>query len=184
MIVRFEKHSERQYAISILRVDGEWLQMGQAPGFDRDLPHDLQHFIVEKGLDLNAGVFGQIAAGGTAGTFHLQDNSGSKREKSRRRRALKRKGQALARAGQSDAERSERAVVVCFYHWLKASDDPSMQQRALRMEQSVKSMLEGMAPDEREAYTPQKLEFIVSEMGRLCTEWHRTGIGESLEVVW
>jgi len=42
-----------------------------APGYDPVLPHDLQHFIVERALGIEGAVFGQLAAGGTAGTFHV-----------------------------------------------------------------------------------------------------------------
>jgi hypothetical protein len=43
--------------------------MDPAPGYDAKLPHDMAHFIVENELGISGGVFGQLASGGTAGTF-------------------------------------------------------------------------------------------------------------------
>ena len=58
--------------------------MDSAPGFDPRTPHDLQHFIVEQELGIKLGIFGQLAAGGTAGTFH-HEHSQHDRKTSRSR---------------------------------------------------------------------------------------------------
>jgi hypothetical protein len=46
--------------------------MNSAPGYDDLMPHDLQHFIVERTLGIRNGIFGQLAHGGSAGTFHTK----------------------------------------------------------------------------------------------------------------
>jgi hypothetical protein len=43
--------------------------MHPAPGYDEYLPHDLLHFVAEAEWGLDGSVFGQLAAGGNAGTF-------------------------------------------------------------------------------------------------------------------
>jgi len=69
MSVTFIRTGERRYAVRAT-IDGtQTVQMEQAPGFDPLMPHDLQHFIVEKCLDIEGGIFGRLAAGGTAKTF-------------------------------------------------------------------------------------------------------------------
>lgn len=184
MIVSFRKESDRHYSITITKRDGSRLRMGRAPGFDDWLPHDLQHLIVEKALNLKSGVFGQVEAGGTAGTFHELEEGGSKRERARRRRALNRKGRSLASAGQSDSARSERATIVCLYHWMKHSERPEVRAEAGKIRDVALSTLAAMSAPERSAYSNELLDDIACEMERLSSRWQRTGIGESLEVVW
>ncbi|MGC2778467.1 MAG: hypothetical protein WA418_22815, partial [Bradyrhizobium sp.] len=60
--------------------------MDPAPGIDPWMPYDLQHFLVEKHLGIAGAVFGRLAAGGTAGTFHAVSQGRSPRDASRLRR--------------------------------------------------------------------------------------------------
>jgi hypothetical protein len=69
MRVEFHKTGERLYAVVILRENLPDLKMDPAPGFDPLMPHDLLHFIVEEELGLKRAIYGQIALGGTTGTF-------------------------------------------------------------------------------------------------------------------
>ena len=62
MDVTFTRTGERRYSVSV----GE-LAVHPAPGYDDVIPHDLVHFAVEVACDIPMGVFGQLAAGGTAG---------------------------------------------------------------------------------------------------------------------
>src|SRR3546814_20352339 len=83
----FIRSGERRYSVRVERADAPTLVMDPAPGFDRDLPHDLVHFVVEGVLGLKAGVFGQIAAGGDAGGFRVDAAEGvrdAKRSEERR----------------------------------------------------------------------------------------------------
>src|SRR3546814_1417139 len=72
MKVHFSRSGERRYSMRIEREGLPVLVMDPAPGFDPDLPHDMVHFAVEAALGLKMGVFGQIAAGGDAGSFHVE----------------------------------------------------------------------------------------------------------------
>src|SRR3954470_21859195 len=94
------------------------LEMNPAPGFDVRLPHDLLHFVVERELGIRHGIFGQLAAGGTAGTFHPTASGMSVgREAARRRRTMTKRGAALMQQGRSDSAESERAAEVSLRLW-------------------------------------------------------------------
>jgi len=96
MEVSFAKTGARRYGVVVQRDRAPKLVMDPAPGYDDYLPHDLLHFVAEAEWKLNGAVFGQLAAGGDAGTFHPVDQSLVARAmrdcKRRRRRAGKQKG--------------------------------------------------------------------------------------------
>src|SRR5215510_8758390 len=111
MFVTFVRTGERRYAVRAAVEGKAALEMSPAPGYDPMVPHDLQHFIVERALGIEGGVFGQLAAGGTAGTFNVVEmREKSRRTRERRKRAAKQAKLALSR---DDPLRSERATYVC-----------------------------------------------------------------------
>lgn len=119
MKVQFRRTGDRRYAVTIIRPECATLEMNPAPGYDARLPHDLVHFVVERELGLRHGIFGQLAAGGTAGTFHATPGGEtSPRKAARGRRALARRGAKLLRQGTADAAMSERLADVCRRAWL------------------------------------------------------------------
>ena len=73
MQVTFTKTGKRRYRVSVEGpgVVAAWME--PAPGYHERLPHDMAHFVVENELGLAGGIFGQLAAGGTAGTFQPVD---------------------------------------------------------------------------------------------------------------
>jgi hypothetical protein len=100
MIVVFRRTGQRRYSVEAQRAGLPALVMNPAPGYDELLPHDMMHLVVEAQLGLTRGVFGQLAAGGDAGTFHLpleHDKSG--RETARARRRIKARGAKLLKEG-------------------------------------------------------------------------------------
>src|SRR5829696_1508173 len=88
MILVFRRTGQRRYAVEVQRLGFPDLVMNPAPGYDRLMPHDLMHLVVEAQLGLTRGVFGQLAAGGDAGTFHLS----MRRDESSRKIGRVRKG--------------------------------------------------------------------------------------------
>ena len=107
--VTFTRTGERRYAIEVDRGSGALMHMPQAPGFDRWLPHDLVHFVVERHCGLAGGVFGQLAAGGDAGTFFTIPH--------RRRDSARRRSARLGALGRADMARSERLTGACMAAW-------------------------------------------------------------------
>jgi hypothetical protein len=185
MSVAFVRTGERRYCVRAA-VDGrQTVQMNHAPGFDPLMPHDLQHFIVEKCLGIKAGVFGRLAAGGTAGTFHaVADDRRSAREVSRIRRKQAARDKRLMPAQDEDYGRSERATYVCWHDWLAHSPDPELRGRAVQMRQTASAMLGRMTPQERAQFTAEKLAEIRQEFQRLSGRWASLAVGESLVERW
>jgi hypothetical protein len=114
--VEFQKTGTRRYAVIVKRADLPDLEMNPASGFDALMLHDLLHFLVEQELSLRHGIYGQIASGGTAGTFHnkLSDKSNNHADSRLRRKTAKR-GEKLLKTGLDDCAQSERAIYICLY---------------------------------------------------------------------
>src|SRR4051812_7490566 len=111
MLVTFKRTGERRYGVWIERPDGAPLVMHPAPGYDPEIPHDLAHLVVERDCGIAHGVFGQVAAGGTAGTFHRADGLPD--------RTLQRRGARLLRQHEQDMIASERLAQGAMLAWRK-----------------------------------------------------------------
>src|SRR5262249_43251802 len=109
MQVIFTRTHARGYSVTIAGPGIDTATMNPAPGFDARLPHDVAHFIVERELGIQGGLYGQLAAGGTAGTFHAKD--------AKKPRRAKRRGAAIAAANEGDAAFSEHAVYAAQSRW-------------------------------------------------------------------
>jgi hypothetical protein len=116
MHVTFTRTAARRYRVSVDGPGLEPLYMDPAPGYDPRLPHDAAHFIVENELDIKGGIFGQLAAGGTAITFHSEQLKNPKRTAKR--------GKALPKVNRKDSLFSEHAVYVAQSRWESASIRP------------------------------------------------------------
>jgi hypothetical protein len=109
MLITFTRTGKRRYRVSIEGPGLEPLHMEPAPGYDDRLPHDAAHFIVENELPILNGIFGQIAAGGTAKSFRS--------EELKKPRKKKRQGEAMANANRADMLLSEYAVYAAQSRW-------------------------------------------------------------------
>lgn len=185
MKVKFQKTGERRYAVIILRENAPDLEMNPAPGFDELMPHDLLHFLVERELELRRGIFGQIAFGGTAGTFHNKpsDKSNSRAD-SRLRRKTANRGKKLLKTGLDDCARSERATYICLYDWLSHSPDAKLQERAKEMRVSAEATRAQMSEAERAKFSEEKLAEIRAAMDDLSRHWSALVVNESLNLEW
>lgn len=182
MLVTFVRTGERRYAVRASIEGKAVVEMSPAPGYDPMMPHDLQHFIVERALGIKGAVFGQLAAGGTAGTFHVIVPGGKqRRSREGRKRAAK---QAKLTLDRDDAARSERATYICWHCWLGQSSDPAHRARAREMQDMARSILQGMSADERALYSPKKMTEIRAEFERLSERWSKLEVGESLTEPW
>ena len=159
--------------------------MNPAPGFDALMPHDLLHFIVEKELGLRKGIFGQLAAGGTAGTFHIAQSAASNnRVHARKRRSTKERGKKLMDEGQDDCAQSERGTYICMYEWLLHSSDPQLRARAAEMKHTADSILNVMPAAERRALNDKFQARMHIELETLSREWSSLEIGQSMTLKW
>jgi hypothetical protein len=184
MLVTFIRTGERRYSVRATVDVAPPVQMDHAPGFDSLMPHDLQHFIVEKCLHIEGGVFGRLAAGGVAGTFHPIADAGNARAASRRRRKYAARDRKLMPERLDDYGRSERATFVCWRDWLSHASDAAMQARAVRMRETADGMLARMESRERASLNPQKLGEIRQEIQRLSERWSSLKVGESISEQW
>ena len=126
MRVQFHRTGKRQYRVVVVIPGRPPLEMNSAPGYDDLMPHDLQHFIVERTLGIRNGLFGQLCQGGSAGTFHHENpGEASKREA----KASKRKTDTLARAGREDSLVSERATYIAWQDWLQSHKSADARAR-------------------------------------------------------
>jgi hypothetical protein len=184
MSVTFLRIGECHYAVRAACAGRGIVEMNPAPGYDPFMPHDLQHFIVERAFGIRGGIFGQLAAGGDAKSFHVVLDRPDPREASRKNRKLSRKGGHLTSSHRSDSMRSERATFICWYDWLSHSDDPHLRAKALKMRETACSMLARIAAEERASYTPQKITEIRAQFRRLSERWSVLRIGESITEPW
>lgn len=109
MKVTFKRTGERRYSVSVEGSGINAATMDPAPGYHDKLPHDAAHFIVENELGIMGGVFGQLAAGGTANTFFSID--------AKRPKKAKKRGAEMLKANKEDAVFSEHAVYTAQSRW-------------------------------------------------------------------
>ena len=185
MEVQFHRTGERRYAITIHRKELPPVVMDSAPGYDPIMPHDLLHFVVESELGLRRGIFGQLAAGGHAGTFHDDTVAGANvREAARRRRRTAKRGEKLLREGRRETAQSERATYICLCAWLARSTDPGRRKRAAQMAPRANHLRELQPPAETRALTEHLLARVCARLDALSARWTRLDVGESLTVAW
>jgi hypothetical protein len=176
MKVEFRRTRVRGYAVTIYREGFPRVEMDPAPGYDPIMPHDLLHLVVESELGLRLGIFGQLASGGNAGTFHpVPAQGGRPRAAGRLRRRASRRGEKLLRQGRHQAAESERATYICWYEWLARSADPGRRGRAAQMAESVR----GLQP-----LTEDVLARVCCQLDDLSAQWANLEVGESLTVPW
>ena len=166
MILVFSRTGERRYTVEAQRPGLPHLLMNPAPGYDPLMPHDMMHMVVEAQLGLRNGIFGQLAAGGNAGTFHVpMKNGDSSRQIARTRRRVAARGKKLLRGGRDECLQSERAAFICWQEWRARSSSRD------------RGKLSG-------ALNQGKLDEICEHLDELSSHWFRLTVGQSMSVSW
>lgn len=138
------------------------------------------HLVVEAKLGLTRAVFGQLAAGGDAGTFHLIPQSQrTTRDLARLRRAVKTRGQKLLREGRDESVQSERATYICWNEWLARS-----RSNTQTMAQQAKQVRAVAPANELRRLDETTLADICRHLDELSSHWSRLNIGEAVTVRW
>jgi hypothetical protein len=159
--------------------------MNPAAGYDKWMPHDLLHLIVEAQLGLKRGVFGQLAAGGDAGTFRPGfEPQETSRVAARVRHRVKARGKTLTLEGRAESAQSERATYICWYEWLARSQSSDRRSVAQAMTQQAKQVRDVAPPRELRALSERKLEEICQHLDELSSHWSRLEVGQSMAVRW
>lgn len=184
MILHFLRTGEKRYSIEIERDGFPTLEMNPAPGYDPQVPHDMMHLVVEAVLGLDRAVFGQIAAGGDAGTFHVKQGSGaSKRDASRERKRQKIRGEKI-RAGETDHfARSERATHVVWQEWLSRSNVKSDKNKAISMKEQADQLRQMMSGSERRSID-DSIERMCRHLDEISAEWSGLSVGGRMTIRW
>jgi len=182
MKVHFIRSGARRYAMRIERASGPPLVMDPAPGFDPDMPHDMVHLVVEGVLGLEGGVFGQIAAGGNAGSFHIGGPEGADaREHRRAARKQAAKGKAIVNGQGREGELSELAAFLIDVGWRSLSRRGSPAQRAALGEAARTRQTLGAGERARiDAAQPR----MFAALDELSGWWRDLQAGEALILEW
>ncbi|RNL60533.1 hypothetical protein EFK50_19635 [Nocardioides marmoriginsengisoli] len=163
MEVRFERTGTRRYAVAVLRSHHGDLRMDPAPGYSDLIPHDLVHLVVEEEFGLRDGIFGQLAAGGNAGTFVPTEEL--------RTKAWARRTERRNRATGGDMERSEALVAQVYPRWLRHSGHlPGSHY-----------VLQDPPPTD---LSDTDLDRVIERLDVLSEEWRGVGVGTSMTVRW
>lgn len=185
MVVVFRRVRERGYAVEAKRSDFPDLEMNPAPGYDQLIPHDLMHMVVEAQLGLSHAIFGQLAAGGDAGTFHpIFTEHETTREIARVRNRVKERGRKLLREGRDDCARSERATYICWQHWLSRSRSGDLKAVSQSMAPQAKQVRDVAREEELSALNDRKLVEICKHLDVLSSCWSSLKVGQSMAVRW
>lgn len=184
MIVVFRRTGQRRYAVEAQRVGFPDIAMNPAPGYDPLMPHDMMHLVVEAQLGLTRGIFGQLAAGGSAGTFHVPSKSDeSEREVARVRKRVRKRGKKLLERGRDESAYSERATYICWCEWRarSTSSDKKLSQATAQHARVVQDIAN---PADLRALNQNKLDEICKHLDQLSGQWSRLKVGQSMAVRW
>lgn len=164
MQVTFTRLVGPRYAIDVLRESGPPAGMRVAPTFDEHVPHDLAHFLVEREFGLKLGIFGQLAAGGDAGTFWAAPADRTAR--------LAQRAHRLQVTGRGDLGRSERLVAVCVADWEHHTG-----------RRSAPLLAAGALIDAADL-TPARLAVVTAHLDRAAAHWHDLAAGQTMTFDW
>lgn len=170
MLLRLKRLDERRYETEITRADGV-TYLVKGVGHMGMIPHDLAHFVVERGLGITQGFWGSVAAGAVFGS---QTHMGGRR----RPQAAQRSSEVL-KANQKVLTETE--ILVGLFNDAFADglggDSPELRDRLRRY-----------------TWTPpghQPRQITEAQIAAVCTGWeamHRSWnalrIGDTLEFEW
>jgi len=163
--VTFIKGPGRRYRIDVTRTPDPAAAMHVAPGFDEFLPYDLARFVIEREFGLRLGIFGQLAAGGDAGTFWCAPAVRTAR--------LAQRAHRLRVAGRGDLSRSEQLTAACLAAWeittgRRTASDP-WPVRALH---------------DCAIAAPERVAAAVRILDDVSASWQALGEGQCMRLEW
>lgn len=163
MEVRFERTGPRRYAVAVVRSRHGDLRMDPAPGYSDLIPHDVVHLVVEDEFGLRDGIFGQLAAGGNAGTFVPTAEL--------RTKAWARQVERRNRSTGRDMGRSEDLAAQVYPRWLRHSGHlPGSHY--VRQDPPPTDL------------SDTDLERVFKRLDALSQQWRATDVGASMTVAW
>ncbi len=165
-VTRLDAH---RYSTRVTRKDGVTLSV---PGyaFMRPLPHDLEHYVVERTLDLRRGFWGSVADGAVFGGMHLIEG--------RRRPHASERAAAVIKANGSRLGEAEN-LVACFGRIVGQSMDGDIArcraelQRATATARHVRRPIDGA-----------QIKLVCAAWQAMQARWNALPVGDALSVDW
>ena len=182
MIVVFRRTGEKRYSVEAQREGAPDVVRHSAPGYDRFVPHDMMHLVVESQLGLTRGVFGQLASGGNAGSFIPLRQTGA--ETARTKTRAKSRGTKLMRQGRDELAQSERATYICWIEWMGRSQSSERRKRAHVMAMHEAQVKDDASAAVHRALNQGKLDRICGHLDQLSSHWSKLEVGASMSVRW
>lgn len=168
MKIEFKRRDQSTYTLA-LRDDGVTVSI---PTYDRTspLPHDIAHYIVERGLGLKRGFWGQVAAG--AMFPNMQIIAGH------RPLHADAKSQAILRESGQQGTEAEVLVGLMMHVMEEGSENdwPRVQTLLKRTWQPGKPS--------RKPIRKEEVQYICAELREVRTRWQQLSNGESLTFDW
>jgi len=165
VLVTFTRGVGRRYRVGVARESDPAAAMHVAPGFDESLPYDLAHFLVEREFGLQLGIFGQLAAGGDAGTFWCAPAARSAK--------LAHRAHRLRVAGRGDVGRSEQLTAACVAAW-----EIQAGRRQPGEVWSVRVLHDAAIA------APAQIRHVIDVFNEAASDWQALTPGESLHFEW
>ena len=167
--IEFFKPERRRYRSVLHRRDGLVIELdgggyNKVGGAARELPHDLAHFVVEDALELEAGLWGVLAAGGMFG--HAKVIAG------RRPPHAAKRAQAVVDAA---GDRLSQAEMLTRFVCDLALDGADRDVRRLKAAAGERWWRETSA---------EQLERACRALRETSVRWRDLPPGEALTVVW
>jgi hypothetical protein len=168
MEVHFHRTNDRgNYAVLVRRDDGLTARL---PGYDRtySVPHDLAHFVAERGFELTQGVFGSIAAGAMFSNMSLVDGRPHYDGKARSRAVLR-------------AHADELGLAECISGVVHESVENHLDFPATlrRLHEAWGRLRPGPCP-----YEGGVLRRTLGTLGALGARWRTVEPGDTLALRW
>ena len=163
MQVRFERTGQRRYAVAVLRSHHGDLRMDPAPGYCDLIPHDLVHWVAEEEFGLRDGIFGQLAAGGNAGTFVPSEEL--------RTKAWARQVKRRNRSTGTEMAQSEALAAQLYPRWLRHSGHMPGSHYVRQ-------------DPPRTDLSDTDLDRAFEALDSLSGTWRAVGVGGSMTVEW
>jgi hypothetical protein len=163
MRVRFVRTGERRYEVRVERDLATDLVMSPAPGWSDLAPHDLVHLVVEHRFGVRDGIFGQIAAGGNAGTFVPTQEI--------RTKAWGRRVERRNRSRGTQIGRSEQLAAAVYPAWV-------------RHRGATLGLHDEPARETATDLGARELAEVFTDLDRLSAQWSGLAVGESVDVDW
>ncbi len=166
MDVSFHRGQGRSYFALARREDGVLVRLngGAYERSDPPLPHDLAHFVVEEELELRAGLWGVIAAGGLFPQASVVAGR-------RRPHATRRAREAIRLAGDRLTQAEVAVGVLCAVARAGEESDPTVHHR----------IPERWRP---EGLSPRDVERACERLRQAARQWDAVVEGDSLDLAW